>query len=948
MNLDILQQLSFSEDKQEKASFIDFLIDCAKNAKTDSNLFYDGNCFQDFESVIDGNKILIHINFLENFKLQFIVYRQELNGSTPIPWEIHHKNILQKIPYLNKFLYYKDNKIELVVSKEEQTDFILNLGIKEMLFCDPIQFTPLKIDNHQNWNFQLTLNSLGKIWGEFFNDKQKVNLWDIPFINDQGLFFYNNTLSLIINETTYKIVQYLIQTGPARISISHEIGKLCYYYAKISFGTLIQLPNDYRIITQLNNCIPTLYLKTPLEKKIRFMQASVWFFYASKEFISTNIEKFHTQIPIEYKQQEKTIILHLRNIPQEREHENFLQENPNFIFSEKTQFYKFDLKNILESIHLFLDKNWIVWAQEKKLKKITDFSFNITPTHSNFFDMVFEFSGLKFGPSEIIKMLKAKNIFIPLDDGHLGVLPAQWYSKFQLIFDVCSDSMNANQAKSVEKILESMGNKTSSSFDFSQLDLTNLTNIAIVPPGEKFKATLREYQLFGFSWLWHLYQEQLGGILADDMGLGKTIQIIAFIEKIISSNTKPKSLFLIIAPKSLLGQWQLEFARFAPHLSTLILKKFHINKLKSLAHMHRIFITNYHTARIHMDSFSSIFFECIIFDEAQFIKNENSQIYQSMEKLQSQCRFCLTGTPIENKIEDLINLFHIIHPGLFPLNFKANSYQENPDYYQLLFSNIQPFILRRMKDEVLSELPPKTEQIITLQMHGSQKDEYEKLLKIYHQKFNQVMEEGTFEENKLYFLEGLLRLRQICDHPYIMNHNLYDEEDSCKIKHLMQKTQELVETDHKIVIFSQFIDFLDYIKKCLERRSISFCYLDGKSENREEIVQQFQTNTQIKAFLISLKAGGFGLNLTSADYCFLMDPWWNRAIENQAIDRIYRIGQYRSVFIYKYIIKGTIEEKMHTLSTSKQGLLDRINTTQDHNDFLQHFKADDFRDFFSF
>ena len=438
-------------------------------------------------------------------------------------------------------------------------------------------------------------------------------------------------------------------------------------------------------------------------------------------------------------------------------------------------------------------------------------------------------------------------------------------------------------------------------------------SLQTVVPGEKFKGQLFIYQNQGLSWLSFLEKNQVGGLLADEMGLGKTIQIIAFL-----SQLELKQSCLIVVPTSLLFNWQNEFARFLPGSPIHV----HAGKerIKTLPSIPSIILTSYAILRIDQTLFTSSDFQLIILDEAQVIKNPDSQIAEVCFHLRAKMRIAITGTPIENRLEDLFSLFYFLNPGLLGerKQFQAEVLASQADsrYLKRIQKLIRPFILRRTKKQVALDLPEKLEQTIWVEMSEEQRNIYEKYLQSTRVKLR-----SKDTNQQMQILEAILRLRQICAHPLLVDPTVQDlYQYSGKFSKVMADLEEVVEEKRKVLFYSQFTSMLHLMKKEAQNRNWKYVYLDGSTKNREQVVSQFQEDEQTLLFFISLKAGGVGLNLTKADYVFLYDPWWNTAIENQAIDRAHRLGRSNQVIARRYVTALSIEEKIMRLKSHKEQL----------------------------
>ncbi len=455
-------------------------------------------------------------------------------------------------------------------------------------------------------------------------------------------------------------------------------------------------------------------------------------------------------------------------------------------------------------------------------------------------------------------------------------------------------------------------------------------SIQAVTPPATLRGTLRPYQQHGLDWLFFLNNFSFGGILADDMGLGKTIQVITLLLKLKTENRLKKPA-LIVVPLTLIFNWWEEFQKFAPETKVL---RYYGNRNDRNRYLQKfsdfdVILCSYGVVLQDQKSLSSQEFSYLILDESQKIKNPNTKTYKAMEKLNATHKLGLTGTPIENSLVDLWAQMNFVNPGLLgTLKQFQNRYidvadAERKTQLALLKKTIYPFLLRRTKEEVETQLPPLTEIVQHIEMTEKQRQAYEKWLGYYRdQIFTNVRNDGI-NKSRLKIVEALTYLRQIACHPAILDESI-DLLDSGKVQLLEDMLEDLLSRRHKILIFSQFVRFLALVRKIFERNGWKYEYLDGKTRDRGERIHNFQENPDISAFLISLKAGGLGLNLTAADYVIHLDPWWNPAVEQQATDRAHRIGQDKRVFVYKYIVKNSVEEKILQLQARKRALSEEM------------------------
>lgn len=455
---------------------------------------------------------------------------------------------------------------------------------------------------------------------------------------------------------------------------------------------------------------------------------------------------------------------------------------------------------------------------------------------------------------------------------------------------------------------------------------------------------MRSYQRSGYKWLKMLEHYQLNGILADEMGLGKTIQAISVLAEVPQGQKS-----IIICPKTLIYNWAAEFKKFKLDKSFIIYEGNRQERIDMLNKVNfDILIASYSIIQNDIEFLGQTNFYYVVLDEAQHIKNVTALRTKAIKKLKSQHRIALTGTPLENDISEIWSLFDFLLPSYLMSKqrfVRTFSGTENIDKREDLNKMISPFILRRKKSDVLLELPNKQEQIAFCKLSPVQEKVYMQLLeKIKKSYFNQNQEEKI---NYINILTALMKLRQICDHPSLVEKSIKNDfEISSKVELLQELILDAIDSDRKILVFSQFIGMLQIVKKMLEKHGIPYEYLDGKTKDRQQHIENFNNNTKIKVFLISLKTGGYGLNLTAADTVILTDPWWNPMIENQAIDRAHRIGQTKKVQVYKLISKGTVEEKIISLQNSKKELFEQI--IENNDNILKSMSVDQIKDLFNY
>ncbi len=441
---------------------------------------------------------------------------------------------------------------------------------------------------------------------------------------------------------------------------------------------------------------------------------------------------------------------------------------------------------------------------------------------------------------------------------------------------------------------------------------------------EGVTATLRPYQEEGFHFLAYLAENRFGGILADDMGLGKTLQTLTWLAWLRAAREK-NSPSLVVCPKSVMDNWRAEVERFTPGLRVKIWSAGELNQFLNRLNEADLHVLNYSQLRLVGESLAPIRWQAVILDEGQYIKNPSSQTAQVARALNAEHRLVLSGTPIENRLLDLWSLMSFAMPGILGSRAqfaKLYDAKEDPFARRRLSSRVRPFLLRRTKSQVAKDLPDRTEEDLSCEMEGEQQTLYRAELKRAQQMLLNITTQKQLAKERFHFLTSLLRLRQICCHPRLVKPD--SKAPSAKVEALLEQLEPLMEEGHKVLVFSQFVEMLDILQEEITPRGWPSFYLSGATENRGELVRQFQNAEGAAVFLISLKAGGFGLNLTAASYVVLFDPWWNPAVENQAIDRTHRIGQTRNVMAYRLLIKNSIEEKIRLLQKTKSALADDV------------------------
>ncbi|WEA03887.1 DEAD/DEAH box helicase [Mucilaginibacter sp. SJ] len=563
---------------------------------------------------------------------------------------------------------------------------------------------------------------------------------------------------------------------------------------------------------------------------------------------------------------------------------------------------------------------------------------------------------VSFGPYRI-PFIQLKNHILnhkkefTLPSGEIAVIPEKWFSQYGNLLHFTEGSNDLKLRRHHIGLITDLaeGEMANVTMTRKLQKLTNFDELEDAPMPVNFEGNLRPYQKAGYNWFHFLKQYHFGGCLADDMGLGKTIQTLSLLQKHKEDTEEAggKATSLVIMPTSLIYNWLNEARKFAPQLKLMVHTGTMRYRSAEVFANYDVVITTYGISRIDIEMFKGFFFDYVILDESQNIKNPSSKSYQAVKQLKSRFKLILSGTPVENSVNDLWTQMSFINPGLLGAQqFFQNEFvapiekKKDEDKARKLQALIKPFVLRRTKEQVATELPPKTENLFYCQMTEEQSSVYEEVKSEYRNELLKSLEDGTFAKTQIQVLQGLIKLRQIANHPIMIDKDY--EGDSGKFEDVVHTLGNVLDGGHKVLIFSQFVKQLSIYREHFERVGIPYVYLDGATQNRGDVVKQFQEDEKTRVFLISIKAGGVGLNLTEADYVFILDPWWNPAVEQQAIDRTHRIGQTKNVFIYKFITKDSVEEKILALQQRKLSLSRALITTEE--SFIKSLTAEDIKE----
>ncbi len=646
-----------------------------------------------------------------------------------------------------------------------------------------------------------------------------------------------------------------------------------------------------------------------------------------------------------------------------------------YAYNEQDQY--FVAPNKLSQLVLQLAAaGWQVEAEGRKIRRPGNVTISVT-SDVDWFDLegACDFEGVTASLPKLLSALRAGEQYVVLDDGSRGLLPNEWLARYAPLAElgqVQDDRLRfiPTQAALLDALLASQESDCVSvdkAFEKMRDRLRSFGGIRQRKEPRSFVGELRSYQREGLGWLQFLDDFGFGGCLADDMGLGKTVQVLALLDgrrrqQIRGSEPRDKHKpqatarpSLVVVPRSLVFNWIEEAGRFTPKLR--VLNYTGLDRGAALDQLNKVdlVVTTYGTLRRDVAKLREIEFDYAILDEAQAVKNAASQANKACRLLRARRRLAMTGTPLENHVGEIWSLFEFLNPGMLgrspklhelfsagrrsrPQNGDARADDQRSESLALLSQALRPFLLRRTKRQVLTELPPKTEQTLYCELDAGERKLYDELREHYRQTLLARVKKMGVNKSKIHVLEALLRLRQASCHVGLLDKKKIDAPSS-KLETLLEQLDEVLAEGHKALVFSQFTSYLAILRRHLDKRKLVYEYLDGRTVKRQAKVERFQSDSDCRLFLISLKAGGLGLNLTAADYVFILDPWWNPAIEAQAVDRAHRIGQDRHVFAYRLIARDTVEEKILQLQERKRGLAEAIISAD--NSLLRNLTADD-------
>ncbi len=772
-------------------------------------------------------------------------------------------------------------------------------------------------------------------------------------------FMYNHQVHLWKNSEVISLIEKFLPGGKMTIPAEEWNKTLTQFLLPLAREHKMDF--DKSLVQEIKDGSPEV--KLFLQEKGDYLIFQPSFSY--KGFETRAKDRDEVVIP----QGDKVVIVH-RN----REAENvFIHKmqnlHSNFIFNEETASLALKGTDVLKNnwFFLFVDAMKEMKTPVYGFEALRNFRFNTAKpqtkifisSNTDWFDARVDilFGDQKVTVAEVKRALANKQQFVQLNDGTLGILPEEWLKKYSLLFRVGEGKTNSlklsryhmsvvdelYETRDEEELVVQLEEKYES--------LRSFNKITEIDPPYHLKMILRPYQVAGYQWLNYLAEVKWGGILADDMGLGKTVQALSFIEHYKAVNGKLKA--LVVCPTTLIYNWENEIKKFTPSLSYRIHHGGARTRMKEELASQDVTITTYGTLRSDIKLLMGVEFDYVILDESQAIKNPSSKVTRAAGLLNAKHRLCMSGTPLQNNTFDIFAQMNFLNPGMlgtmeffrqeFAMPIDKFGEQDRKDHLKKI---LYPFILRRTKEQVAKDLPEKQEMILFCEMEDEQRRIYDAYRNEFRNQILGTIEAQGIQKSQLTILQGLMKLRQICDSPAILNETEKFGNHSIKLDELAREITENI-GDHKALIFSQFLGMLALIREKLKELNVPFEYFDGSTSapDREKAIQSFQNDDKIRVFLISLKAGGVGLNLTAADYVYVVDPWWNPAVEQQAIDRTHRIGQTKNIFAYRMICKDTIEDKIIQLQEKKRLLAKEL--IADDTSFVKSLSREDVEYLFS-
>ncbi|RYY59710.1 MAG: DEAD/DEAH box helicase [Chitinophagaceae bacterium] len=772
-------------------------------------------------------------------------------------------------------------------------------------------------------------------------------------------FLYNNQLFCWQSNEVVHLVEKFLPNGKMTIPVGEWTKTLQEFILPLAKEH--KLDFDKSLVQEIRDGDPEVKLFLVEKGDYLVFQPS----FSYKGFETKSRDRDEIVVP----QGDKVVLVH-RNREVEKQFIEKLQNlHSNFIVNEENGSLALKGTDVLKNnwFFLFVDAMKDMKTPVFGFEALKNFRFNTAKpqtkifisSNTDWFDAKVDivFGDQKVTVADVKRALANKQQFVQLNDGTLGILPEEWLKKYSLLFRVGEGNSNNLKLSRyhlsvVDELYESRDEEELAvQLEEKYEKLREFNKIRDIPPPEHLLPILRPYQIAGFQWLNYLKDIKWGGILADDMGLGKTVQALSFLEHARAEQGNIKA--LVVCPTTLIYNWENEIKKFTPKLTYRIHHGATRTRQREEILDHDVTITTYGTLRSDIKLLVSVNFDFVVLDESQAIKNPASKVTKAAGLLNAKHRLCMSGTPLQNNTFDVFAQMNFLNPGMlgtmeffrqeFAIPIDKFGEQDRKEHLKKL---LYPFILRRTKEQVAKDLPSKQEMILWCEMEDEQRKIYDAYRNDFRDKILGTIQEQGIHKSQLTILQGLMKLRQICDSPAIMNEDEKLENHSIKLEELGREITENI-SNHKALVFSQFLGMLALIRAKLDELGVKYEYFDGSTSapDREKAIQSFQNDDGVRVFLISLKAGGVGLNLTAADYVYIVDPWWNPAVEQQAIDRTHRIGQTKNIFAYRMICKDTIEDKILSLQDKKRALAKDL--IADDSSFVKSLSREDVEYLFS-
>ena len=803
-------------------------------------------------------------------------------------------------------------------------------------------------DDGGAWGFAMEVRRGGKgnweAMGFFQRGEERMRLADVALVTPGGLIFTKNVVAPLAEDAPYEWIQHLRRNGPI---VAPEADREEFLAALLATPKLpsLEVPEEIQFEEVLVTPKPCLRIRGAKDSRPGApLVADLSFDYDGHVAFSMDRERGW------YDPESRRF--HRRDAAAESAAAALLTDAGVRLESAafRDPVWELPPKKLPHVVRALVQAGWHIEAEGKIFRKPGAFHIGVS-SGVDWFELHGEvdYEGGTARLPELLEALRRGETMVRLGDGAYGVIPEEWLLKIGAMAGMGATEeghirFRRSQAGLLDALLAAQPEATcDATFALVRDELRQFHGVEAATQPAGFVGQLRDYQREGLGWIEFLRRFGFGGCLADDMGVGKTAQVLALFEKRREARAAGEAISpsLVVVPRSLVFNWQQEAERFTPQLRVLDYTGLARGKVDFTDY--DVVLITYGTLRRDVTRLTETEFDYVVLDEAQAIKNSDTESSKAARLLRGKHRLALSGTPVENHLGELWSLFEFLNPGMLGAAsvFKlagAGSRHADEDTRKMLACALRPFILRRTKEQVARELPAKTEQTVYCEMEPEQRKLYNELREHYRASLLGKIATDGIAKSKIQVLEALLRLRQAACHPGLVDPKRIGA-GSAKLDTLIEQLREVLDEGHKALVFSQFTSMLRIVRQRLDDLGVTYEYLDGKTRDRQAHVERFQNDPECKLFLISLKAGGLGLNLTAAEYVFLLDPWWNPAVEAQAVDRAHRIGQTRNVFAYRLIARGTVEEKVLELQASKRDLAAAI--IQADNSLIRNLKKED-------